>query len=90
MTTTTCNNPVKLNEITMESIKEASELLHPIKEQRIEVSKKHYKQLRKNFIKEDKSSGLRDSMNSGFIGELFGIPIFIRPYLKKLRLYTEK
>jgi len=82
------NNSIKekkIKEITLESIREGVEDIEPMPAQKIEVSKKHYKLLAKVFgvSKND------DILTSG-MAQLYGIPVYIRPYLKKLRLYTEK
>lgn len=75
----------KIKPITFADMEDAVKKLKPLPKQKIEVSKKHWKLLKKS---------LKDSTpnNSPFnsISSIQEIPVFIRPYLKKLRLYTEK
>lgn len=91
---TTCVNPVKLEDITLESILDATMKLTPIKKMRIEVSKKHAKLLLKEFADTLPDRKLLDvnekhsSLYNGQIGSLYGVPVRIRKYLKKLRIYS--
>jgi hypothetical protein len=79
----TTHTKVKVTaDLTLESIREAVEKLKPFRKQWIEVSKKHYKQLAKM------AGTPENQVTIG--GSLYGIPVHIRPYLKKVRLYTEK
>ena len=63
--------------------KEAEEALTDHPKRKLEVCKKHYKLLLK-LCPTDKPHIAR-----GIVGQLYGIPVRVRPYLKKLRIYTE-
>jgi GMP synthase PP-ATPase subunit len=84
---TTYSNTTKVSEITIESMREAIEKLEnvdPIREKRYEMCKKHAKLL----VKQCGTTAKKDFLMGGTIGELYGVPIKIRPYLKKIRVYT--
>lgn len=66
------------DQISFESMRKAIELIKPVKKMRIEICKKHYKLLQKQLPKID-----------SIWGGLSGIPVTIRPYLKKIRMYEE-
>ena len=76
--------------LTFKALKKAIKKIKPLPKMKIEVCKKHYKLLNK-IIKEDKPKGNMEGIYavSGNLGRLYGIPVYIRPYLKKVRIYTK-
>jgi hypothetical protein len=74
------SKPLNLNDMV-----EAIKTIKPIKKQRIEVSIKHYKLLNKVLTEAIPARiNLFDNLAC-----MYGIPITIKKYLKKVRLYTE-
>ena len=80
--TSTVQATIQYREITLKSIREAYEKMTSFKQKRIWVSKKHAKQLM-NLVgtPEDFRPNLL-----GNIGQLYGMPVYIKKYLKKLRI----
>lgn len=76
--------PVK--DITLEDMAEAMKLLKPMPRQKLVMCKKHFKLLSQRLPKYESHA---NPMYPSILGELGGIPIEIRPYLKKVRLYEE-
>lgn len=72
----------KVTELSFDTILEAVKTITPEKRMWIEVNRKGYRWLSSKF--------LEHKTNDNFIGSLYGIEIRIRPYLKRMRIYTEK
>lgn len=70
---------IKVPDLNFDDIKNAIDLIEPIPKQHFEMCKKHFKSLKEQV--ENKEATL--------IGSLYGIEIRVKPYLKKIRLYTE-
>lgn len=77
--------------LTLGDIEKAVKKMKPLPRMRMEVCKKHSKLLKKLLQDDTKKTGL-DGLTTvaGHMGHLYGIPVYIRPYLKKIRIYTEK
>ena len=74
------------SEITLNDIKKAISLIKPIPKQHFEMCKKHWRLLKKELRNKDNSP----EFMYGNLGAFGGIDVIIKPYLKKVRLYTEK
>jgi len=72
------------DEMTIESISQAVLLIKQPYEQKLEMCRKHWKSLSKEL--ENKSSANPEYLKFN-VGALGGIPVIIKPYLKKIRLY---
>lgn len=82
LTNETLSNP---SDITLASIREAIEEVKFIpKKQWIVASKKHTKLIAKQCLQIEPKNPM------GLSGSLFGINLFTKLYLKKVRIYTEK
>jgi len=87
---TTFSTKVDRGEISMDSIKEAIDCLPPRPEKeivKIVFCKKHWKQFKENLNVEVKK---QDSILSGMFGDLTGIKVEIKPYIKKIRTYWKR
>ncbi len=85
MNTTMSNQ--KSDEITFDDMLKAVKLL-PKKPrfEKLEVNKKQFNQLNKELVKQ--TSPFR--VHEGIMGNLYGVEVKVRPYLKKARMYFRK
>jgi len=82
--TSTYSN-IKPKDISLSDIKKAIDLIKPIPKQHFEMCKKHWEMLKKELRNKDNSP----EFMYGNLGAFGGIDVIIKPYLKKVRLYTE-
>ena len=71
--------------LTMEDVREVVKKIKPIKKQRIDVSNKHYQLLKKQL-----EEAVPKNSPCNNLASMYGITIFIKPYLKKIRIYAER